>query len=183
MLRGMLGPTSWGSRAASGRELPPVGRELEDVHVDIRAHRADLDGREVQVRSFPVAVGAFEIREASQTDRAKRLRTRSRRSEAIGVCSSASTGSSRRRTSCGDSSRSSCSSRSTPRARRGRSSRCSACPARRSPRTATTEPIAADGGPDQRRVRQGGLDADRREGPGGLRRTPSPPTTATTRWS
>ena len=28
----------------------------------------------MQVRSFPVAVGAFEIREASQSDRAKRLR-------------------------------------------------------------------------------------------------------------
>ena len=49
-------------------------RELEDVHVDIRAHRAEVDGREVQVRSFPVAVGAQEIREAAASDRAKRLR-------------------------------------------------------------------------------------------------------------
>ncbi|HEV2950714.1 MAG TPA: trehalose-6-phosphate synthase, partial [Actinomycetota bacterium] len=45
-----------------------------DVHVDIRAHRAEVDGREIQVRSFPVAVGAQEIRQAAASDRAKRHR-------------------------------------------------------------------------------------------------------------
>ena len=100
MLRGMLGADVVGFQGRQwGENFLLSARELEDVHVDIRAHRADLDGREVQVRSFPVAVGAFEIREASQTDRAKRLRRGSRRSEAIGVCSSGSTDSSRRRTS------------------------------------------------------------------------------------
>ena len=75
MLRGMLGSDVVGFQGRQwGENFLLSARELEGVHVDIRAHRAEVDGREVQVRSFPVAVGAFEIRQASESDRAKRLR-------------------------------------------------------------------------------------------------------------
>ena len=75
-LRGMLGADVVGFQGRQwGENFLLSARELEDVHVDIRAHRAEVDGREVQVRAFPVAVGAQEIREAAATDRAKRLRT------------------------------------------------------------------------------------------------------------
>jgi trehalose 6-phosphate synthase len=75
MLRGMLGSDVVGFQGRQwGENFLLSARELEDVHVDVRAHRAEVDGREVQVRSFPVAVGSFEIREASQSERAKRLR-------------------------------------------------------------------------------------------------------------
>ncbi|MET1012345.1 MAG: trehalose-6-phosphate synthase [Actinomycetota bacterium] len=76
ILRGMLGADVVGFQGRQwGENFLLSARELEDVHVDIRAHRAEIDGREVQVRAFPVAVGAQEIREAAATDRAKRLRT------------------------------------------------------------------------------------------------------------
>jgi trehalose 6-phosphate synthase len=75
ILRGMLGADVVGFQGRQwGENFLLSVRELEDVHVDIRAHRAEVDGREVQVRSFPVAVGAQEIREAATGDRAKRLR-------------------------------------------------------------------------------------------------------------
>jgi trehalose 6-phosphate synthase len=76
ILRGMLGSDVLGFQARNWVEnFLLSARELEDVHVDIRAHRADVDGREVHVRSFPVAVGAQEIRQAAASDRAGRLRT------------------------------------------------------------------------------------------------------------
>jgi trehalose 6-phosphate synthase len=76
MLRGMLGADVVGFQGRHWVEnFLLSARELEDVHVDIRAHRAEVDGREVQVRGFPVAVGAQEIRQAAATDRAQRLRT------------------------------------------------------------------------------------------------------------
>jgi trehalose 6-phosphate synthase len=75
VLRGMLGADVVGFQGRQwGENFLLSVRELDDVHVDIRAHRAEVDGREVQVRSFPVAVGAQEIREAARSDRAKRLR-------------------------------------------------------------------------------------------------------------
>ena len=75
ILLGMLGADVVGFQGRQwGENFLLSVRELEDVHVDIRAHRAEVDGREVQVRSFPVAVGAQEIREAATGDRAKRLR-------------------------------------------------------------------------------------------------------------
>ena len=68
ILRGMLGADVVGFQGRQwGENFLLSVRELEDVHVDIRAHRAEVDGREVQVRSFPVAVGAQEIREAAAT--------------------------------------------------------------------------------------------------------------------
>src|SRR5215211_2514069 len=80
ILRGMLGADVVGFQ---GREWVEnflfSARELEDVHVDIRAHRAEIDGREVQVRSFPVAVGSHEIRQAAASDRAERLRAQVRK--------------------------------------------------------------------------------------------------------
>jgi trehalose 6-phosphate synthase len=76
MLRGMLGADVVGFQGRQWVEnFLLSARELDDVHVDIRAHRAEIDGREVHVRSFPVAVGAQEIRQAAATDRAARLRT------------------------------------------------------------------------------------------------------------
>jgi len=76
ILRGMLGSDVLGFQGRQWAEnFLLSARELEDVHVDIRAHRAEVDGREVQVRSFPVAVGAQEIRQAAASDRAGRLRT------------------------------------------------------------------------------------------------------------
>lgn len=75
ILRGMLGADVVGMQGRQWAEnFLLSARELEDVHVDIRAHRAEVDGREVQVRSFPVAVGAQEIRQAAGSDRARRLR-------------------------------------------------------------------------------------------------------------
>jgi trehalose 6-phosphate synthase len=75
ILRGMLGADVVGFQGRQwGENFLLSARELEDVHVDIRAHRADVDGREVQVRSFPVAVGAQEIRDEAASDRAARLR-------------------------------------------------------------------------------------------------------------
>jgi trehalose 6-phosphate synthase len=76
ILRGMLGADVVGFQGRQwGENFLLSARDLEDVHVDIRARRAEVDGREVQVRSFPVAVGAQEIREAAASDRAERLRT------------------------------------------------------------------------------------------------------------
>ena len=76
ILRGMLGADVVGFQGRQwGENFLLSVRELDDVHVDIRAHRAEVDGREVQVRSFPVAVGSQEIREAAASDRAKRART------------------------------------------------------------------------------------------------------------
>jgi trehalose 6-phosphate synthase len=75
MLRGMLGADVVGFQGRQwGENFLLSARELDDVHVDVRALRADIDGREVHIRSFPVAVGAHELREASSSDRAKRLR-------------------------------------------------------------------------------------------------------------
>ncbi|HEV2952077.1 MAG TPA: trehalose-6-phosphate synthase [Actinomycetota bacterium] len=75
ILRGMLGSDVVGFQGRQwGENFLLSARELDDVHVDIRAHRAEVDGREIQVRSFPVAVGAQEIRQAAASDRAKRLR-------------------------------------------------------------------------------------------------------------
>ncbi|MGH2672393.1 MAG: alpha,alpha-trehalose-phosphate synthase (UDP-forming), partial [Actinomycetota bacterium] len=76
ILRGMLGADVVGFQGRQwGENFLLSARELDDVHVDIRAHRAEVDGREVQIRSFPVAVGAQEIRETAASSRAKRLRT------------------------------------------------------------------------------------------------------------
>jgi trehalose 6-phosphate synthase len=76
ILRGMLGSDVVGFQGRQWAEnFLLSARELDDVHVDIRAHRAEVDGREVQVRSFPVAVGAQEIRQAAAGGRARRLRT------------------------------------------------------------------------------------------------------------
>ncbi len=75
LLRGMLGADVVGFQGRHwGENFLLSARDLEDVHVDIRARRAEVDGREVLIRSFPVAVGAQEIREAAATDRASRLR-------------------------------------------------------------------------------------------------------------
>ena len=114
MLRGMLGADVVGFQGRQwGENFLLSARELEDVHVDLRAHRADIDGREVQIRSFPVAVGAQEIRDAAASDRAGRLRTQIEKIRHDSRSSSASTVWSRRRTSCAGSSRSSCSSSDT----------------------------------------------------------------------
>jgi trehalose 6-phosphate synthase len=76
MLRGMLGADVVGFQGRQWVEnFLLSARELDDVHVDIRAHRAEVDGREVHVRSFPVAVGAQEIRQTAAGERAKRQRT------------------------------------------------------------------------------------------------------------
>ena len=75
ILLGMLGADVVGFQGRQwGENFLLSARELEDVHVDLRAHRADVDGREVQIRSFPVAVGSHEIRDAAASDRAERLR-------------------------------------------------------------------------------------------------------------
>jgi trehalose 6-phosphate synthase len=74
IIRGMLGADVLGFQGRQWAEnFLLSAREFEDVHVDIRAHRAEVDGREVQVRSFPVAVGAQEIRQTAAGDRARRL--------------------------------------------------------------------------------------------------------------
>jgi trehalose 6-phosphate synthase len=75
MLRGMLGADVVGFQGRQwGENFLLSARDLDGVHVDIRAKRAEVDGREVQIRSFPVAVGAQEIREAAASERAGRLR-------------------------------------------------------------------------------------------------------------
>ena len=76
ILRGMLGADVVGFQGRQWVEnFLLSARELEEVHVDIRAHRAEIDGREVHVRAFPVAVGAQEIRQAAMSDRTQRLRS------------------------------------------------------------------------------------------------------------
>jgi trehalose 6-phosphate synthase len=75
ILRGMLGADVVGFQGRHwGENFLLSARDLDDIHVDIRARRAEIDGREVLIRSFPVAVGAQEIRETSASDRAERLR-------------------------------------------------------------------------------------------------------------
>jgi trehalose 6-phosphate synthase len=76
ILRGMLGADVVGFQGRQWVEnFLLSARELDEVHVDIRAHRAEIDGREVHVRAFPVAVGAQEIRQAAMGDRTQRLRS------------------------------------------------------------------------------------------------------------
>jgi len=73
ILRGMLGADVVGFQGRHwGENFLLSARDLEDIHVDIRARRAEVEGREVLIRSFPVAVGAQEIREAATSQRAAR---------------------------------------------------------------------------------------------------------------
>jgi trehalose 6-phosphate synthase len=75
ILKGMLGADVIGFQGRHwGENFLLSARDLEDIHVDIRARRAEVEGREVLIRSFPVAVGAQEIREAAASERARRLR-------------------------------------------------------------------------------------------------------------
>ena len=73
ILRGMLGADVVGFQGRQWAEnFLLSARELEDAHVDTRANRVEIDDRVVHIRSFPVAVGAAELRVAATSRRAER---------------------------------------------------------------------------------------------------------------
>jgi trehalose 6-phosphate synthase len=76
ILRGMLGADVVGFQGRAWAEnFLLSARELDEIHVDTRAQRVEIDDRVVHIRSFPVAVGAQELRAATGSPRAYRART------------------------------------------------------------------------------------------------------------
>ncbi len=74
--RACSAPTSSGSRAVSGARTSSCPPASSRTSTSTSARIAPRwTAAQVQIRSFPVAVGAQEIQEAAATDRAKRLRT------------------------------------------------------------------------------------------------------------
>jgi trehalose 6-phosphate synthase len=76
LLRGLLGADILGFQAERWAEnfLLCVRETLDDVRVDVRRKRVDIDGRRVLVRAYPIALDPGPLRRTAASPEVKKLR-------------------------------------------------------------------------------------------------------------